>query len=262
MRRRRRNRGTWFPTLGTHINVVEDDYFDAGFIFETLSVPVSLGTGPVFYGPIPVTKDQTLNPEEVAGTADVSLRDIVNGQDWLLQRLVGKIFLNVESNQAGFIPSGGGAEPVTDIWPYVKVTAGFFVARADEADNQVDLESYESDPQRLDNIQNPWIWRRTWILKEPQAVPLPAGGPALPIPGEFPISNAGYGSVADGPHIDSKVKRRIRREQRLWFVVAASGWNGTQIQVLGEPGDQPEVRGYLDLRIFGSLRRSRNDSAF
>lgn len=252
MRRRRRNRGTWFPTLGNQFTEEGvEPYTQAGWNLSSFHINTKLVEGPI-QDIFPVTKDYTIEPSNKYGTTEHSLRDYVGGQDWLLQRLVGKLHIRVAS---------GSNEAQNDqnyFWPFVRVAAGFFVARSDDESQGPDLYDYEFDPFALDNIQNPWIWRRTWILRNPRFA-----ANDYPVAGyDFPVSNMFVPGTFDGPHIDSKVKRRVRREERLWFTYAGIGWNGTQTQVIGESVKQPTVAGHLDLRIFGSLRAPGKQSQF
>ena len=75
---------------------------------------------------------------------------------------------------------------------------------------------------------------------------------------DFPIANSNYVGDASGPHIDSKVKRRILREQRLFFALTAVGWDGERREVQSLGPSQGEIHAYLDLRIFGKMMRGKN----
>ena len=131
------------------------------------------------------------------------LRDEVEGQSWLLKRLVGNIFCQ-------YVNADGNSDP-SQFWRQALVTAGFFVSRnIDSIQGEPDLDYDEYDPMFLDNITNPWIWRRSWILSNPEG---------NVVRDDFPIANSNYVGDASGPHIDSKVKRRILREQRLFFAL-------------------------------------------
>lgn len=256
MRRRRRSKYTWFPTLGTVFTTTppEEDpvsYHDAGFLIPRTYVPGSLTTGAtptngVATYTFPIVPDFTAETTFAASGNDFSLRDRVEGQDWLLKRLVGKIFLTT-----------GQLQTNTTGWDAVRITAGFFVARAeDDQQNQVDLFEEEFNTMAADNVQDPWIWRRSWMLSS-RVTTTPNSGFA----GNNTILGAG---IFDGPHIDSKVARRITREHRLWFVVNAAGFD-----VDGDPAggraaetENPFISGWLDLRVLGTMRRGKNKSSF
>ena len=192
---------------------------------------------------IPVTKDFTQLPSSNFGTiTGAGLRDEVEGQSWLLKRLVGNIFCQ-------YVNADGNSDP-SQFWRQALVTAGFFVSRnIDSIQGEPDLDYDEYDPMFLDNITNPWIWRRSWILSNPEG---------NVVRDDFPIANSNYVGDASGPHIDSKVKRRILREQRLFFALTAVGWDGERREVQSLGPSQGEIHAYLGLRIFGKMMRGKN----
>lgn len=243
MRRKRRNRATWLPVLG-HTEVAgEDTAVFADFRIET----ASLGTTVIStqLTPFPIVPDFT---EELGTDANAQLRDAVSGQAWKLARLVGKLHLAVT-------PQAVTVDPTAQ-WKYVYVVAGFFVARSvDQAQGSVDLGFDEFDPAGKDNVTNPWIWRRSWMLRNP-------GLEDNAFDNGTPTTTSGCGSVADGPHIDSRVKRFINREHRLFFTLTARGYSGEEVALGGGATIQPKVTGLLDLRVVGSLARQRNTSSF
>jgi len=265
MRRRRRSRGTWFPTIGTFIDG-EDSTSGKQFVLAALT------TGAINTLITPVTLDR---PREGDDIGDDSLADIV-GSEYILLRIVGKLLAYRTVDLAA-----GAGEVAFDNAPAVLFGCGFFVARANDAssgggeDTPIGSASATErndnySPLEADTVREPWIWRRTWILGchgnnvTPQMNGQLYGGatdsPASPQGAfAFPPSTALYGSIADGPHIDSKVKRRIRQDDRLWFAISCCTWPiNTAINTERNFG----VRGYLDYRMFASLRKARNTSAF
>ena len=96
--------GTWFPTLGTEWAADGGglSWFDAGFTLNTLSLNENKANGSNGVV-IPVTKDFTQLPSSNFRTiTGAGLRDEVEGQSWLLKRLVGNIFcqyVNADGNQ-------------------------------------------------------------------------------------------------------------------------------------------------------------------
>ena len=155
--------GTWFPTLGTEWAADGGglSWFDAGFTLNTLSLNENKANGSNGVV-IPVTKDFTQLPSSNFGTiTGAGLRDEVEGQSWLLKRLVGNIFCQ-------YVNADGNSNP-SQFWRQALVTAGFFVSRnIDSIQGEPDLDYDEYDPMFLDNITNPWIWRRSWILSNPE----------------------------------------------------------------------------------------------
>lgn len=247
MRTRKRAKYTWLPILGSRFDQEGFPSFAGNTIFLEIDTPIhdadpptegaGSNNGLTF---TPIVPDFTIQPD--AGDVTNTLRDYVEGQDWLLKRIVGKCHVHgVGSSTAGAVPSA-------------LVTAGFFVARALDADPaQVDLEDDEYNPSARENAQNPWIWRRSWMignLAQPAAVNS-ANGLWLQ-------NNGGRSSIQDGPHIDSKVSRRIRREQRLWFAASAFGVDTAALSWTASFG----IRIALEVRVLGAMRRGKNVSAF
>lgn len=260
--RRRRSRGTWFPTIGNLVNA-ETDAVASGRSF-VITLPPAV---PEIVSAItPLTFDTPREGDALVAGED-SLADIV-GSDYVLQRIVGKIFAYRLSEIA---------ETGRDTNPAVLFSCGFFVARANDdasgggdqfpigSATQTEITSNYS-PLDIDTMREPWIWRRTWLLGsagQGQQFNSQIGGVASDVPATrpevwtSPASTTLYGSVADGPHIDSRVKRRVTQDNRLWFIVSA-----TPFPLESSPVGLLQVKGYLDYRIFGSLRKARQSSAF
>lgn len=244
--RRKGSGGTWFPTLGTRWGDA-NPYVEAGFNIDTLSLGESKEDGPNGLV-IPVTKDFTQQPSTSSSLTGPSLRDYVEGQEWMLKRIVGSIHVQFRG------PDNTDMSDRAQYWQYAQVSAGFFVARAIEGqESDPDLDFAEWDPIALDNIQNPWIWRRTWLLSN-------FNGNVTR--DDFPIANSNYVGDASGPYIDTKVKRKITREKRLWFALTAIGWDGNRLDVQSLGPAQGSVTGLLDIRIFGQMRRGKNNGEF
>lgn len=251
MQRRRGSKYTWMPTLGSRFNEDGHEGYAPSFLRFDIGPnnnnadPPTLGSNLVSQAVIPDFPVQTTDDIN----AQYTLRDLTEGQDWMLKRMVGKITIHTYADT--YIPTAD--------WPQVYVTAGFFVARAiDESPSDPDLVAAEIDPLAVDNIRQPWIWRRTWLLGNPvwtRTAGAPIGG------FDFPCSNMEYGSMSEGTHIDSKVSRRIMRDQRLWFCCTVMGQLSAQGAVSGAQPN-PRIAGLCDLRILGAMRKSRNRPAF
>jgi len=253
MARRRRTRGTWFPTLGSGVGELDDNL--AGLNFSvTLAANGSITTGI-----LPLTFDAPFEGDRVTSGVD-SLADIV-GSEYILKRIVGKLFLH------RFI----GSPLLQDNQPGILVGCGFFVARANDQavgggedtpiGSATEAERRDNySPLEVDTIREPWIWRRTWVLGSAlkTLTAALAATSANQNQAAFPVSNVFYGSVMDGPHIDSTVKRRVSQDDRLFFAVSACTYPPGEAATANELG----MRGYLDYRIFGSLVKARNSSAF
>lgn len=232
-RRFRKRGGLWLPTLGSNWNNGEETYYDRTLNWTSGQVFPELSSGPQqeVFALIP---DFTFLPSEGSANRAASLHDRAVGNEWFLDAIVGRCFVNVHEGDEG-----------QGEWPYVKVSCGIFVARAEEGDDATpDLYSDELDPLNRNNVQNPWVWTKTWLLGNP-------GGGAV-LRDDFPISNSPYSSSLMSPEVIIKSKRRIRREHRLWFTYSVMGWDGVRPDY-GGTQPQPYIKGCLEYRVFGRI---------
>lgn len=247
VRRKRKTKYIWLPTLGAEIINAVDLTESNGFPFSCTGGPNS--QLPAAFALFPLLED---TPQEVAVTAnpDPNIADFI-GTDYVIKRIVGKC--NIVAFQSA-----------ADTPPTLAVTAGMFVARADDtnalnpigaATTPQALPNY--DPNYVDNIREPWIWRRTWLVSNAASTNAATNAYRSTI-----TTNVQYGSIQDGPHIDAKTGRRVRNDERLWFAASARPvtTDGTEFSAL--PGAVGTVNGYLDIRVLGALRRARNRSNF
>lgn len=241
MRRKRRNRATWFP--------VNPTFFAEGgpalIPFETtFAFPQNVSVGDTQIFPYPLTLDGTASVDLQDDGS--SLRDYVEGQDYLLQRVVGKVW--------------GGINFTADDTDSLK-EALFCIALAvlpNQSGTQgPDLDPEEYNPFWAKNAQQPWIWRRTWRLTNPNVNTYDATTQVSVWTPQvtWPARTSGYTGLHEGGHLDSKVKRRITKEHRLYIVTGMMALNEA------DTGTTQWSFGY-DLRILGSMRRGRNVSSF
>lgn len=199
------------------------------------------GSEEVYYDAAALTFDSSKasSAAQGFGASELTLQDLVQGQSWRLRRIVGKFFCTAGASE------GGSATNVTA----VQVAYGFIVCKTD-AFGSPTTQFDTTNPLAQDSADDPWIWRRSWVLN-------PQGAAATPTFVDdqwwgFPKSNVGYGSVLDGPHIDSKSNRIIGPEERLFGVMAIK-LLGTDNDELPPVGTSIQVRGYLDYRLLGSM---------
>jgi len=213
---KRRPRVVWLPNetafqLSTH---------SASTIVQAVG-PGAIGLEGV--NAIPLVFDQPFQ-----GSAGTSLADI-ESSGYRLRRVVGKIYASVEQKEL----ADGGA---------VLCTAGIIVLRVDDTGVATNPSI---SPQGIQNVSDPWVWRRTWVL---------ANGSSTNINTQFvdssPFSNyEGGPSAVDGPHIDQKTARVVSTEERLHLVLSTV--------ILHTADAEPsEVQWLWDLRVLGSLRSS------
>jgi len=266
VRRRRRSGGTWFPTIGAAGEGEAGDNFAGrqfNFTFATASAASITAIAAL-------TIDQPLEGDEIDTLEGGALAKII-GSEYVLKRVVGKMLVERTSVQ-----DANGNDPN----PAVLFGAGLFVARADDTQDGATPDrpvGSAGASERRDNygvletdtIREPWIWRRLWILGTAGAnrgvggvansSSRGVGAGLASSAAQFPASTALYGSVADGPHVDSRVKRRVSGDNRLWLSLSVVPWP------LGAETNSVAalfINGYFDYRIFGSLRKARASSAF
>lgn len=270
--RRRRSKYTWFPTVGT-------ETIGEGATLEVLSgrtftVGV-LGTGAISTEITPLTFDTPVDPGDVDSTARGGLV-LTIGDEYIIERVVGKCFVAMQSRRnAGDDPS----EPQAAL-----VGCGLFVTRANDSQsgggNQTPIGSASIQERRdnyspisEDTIREPWMWRRTWILGNDAFRSISDATQIVTFnslnirsaSSLFPPTNAQYGSVLDGPHVDVKSVRRVRQDERLWFVVSACMLPPSFDSISnagGTKNSNGSVSGYFDFRILGQLRKAKNRSTF
>lgn len=257
-RRRRKARSTWFPVLGTTYST-DTGSWEPSWLRGRVTPNADAGVPPTGEDTaaiqvFAVLPDQT--QQISAHDADFTLRDYVEGQDWALDSIVGSVFVDVDAVETI-------SDQPANTWANVLVTVGFFVANADEtATNSPEAELPDLAPQAVDNIRSPWIWRRSWILGNPgmnQGTDPTLSGPTQG--GLWPSSNATYTGM-NGCNIRTKTKRRIRRNQRLFCIMQATGYDPGRLQVANNDFNQPGANVLLDIRVCGKMRKSKNQSAF
>lgn len=244
--RKRRPRVAWFPIFGA-APITEATSNPAPGLEQVFEVDNFVPNGDVVWDATALTFD--ISEGAFAAQNDPNaktLRDIIQGNEWRLRRIVGKAFIHVTSGT-----QGATAGTLAD------VALGFIVVKTDDDGNPT-TDFSVVNPLAQDSMEDPWIWRRRWLLQ-------PSGlhYPTVPNTGDlrnsyqyvqYPSTTAGYGSVMDGPHIDAKIGRRIHRSERLYSVLAARKWNpaiGTGTAVVDF-----RVTSLLDYRILGSLGSS------
>jgi len=244
--RRRKPRVVWLPTFGHATSAFGEVAGGAAGI----SGQLNFDTDEVIYDAFPITFDQSKDPAlvvtdtvTIGATFAPSLHDIVSGNEYRLRRIVGKIFCGVTSDETDD-PAQQSA--------LADVAVGFIVVRTDD-DGAPTTDFTEVNPLQHQSMEDPWIWRRRWILNPYGNVrQVDLANNALNLPGfhMYPGTNAGYGSVMDGPHIDQKTARVIHHQERLFCVIACRQWTwGGDQQNAGM-----QLSYLLDYRLLASLR--------
>lgn len=215
-RGRRRTKYSWVQPIGTSFSPGDDVACNHRFLTVAAGANFDQQTSGFLPTLIqPVVLDEPVDQVSVTENRTIRLADQL-GSDYILRRIVGKI---------GVFPQILSSGPPTLLTPETLIVGvGFFVARADQTspaepigtqgtDAATQVERFMSySPLATAAIKEPWIWRRTWILRNP-------GNNPTNFQTGLDSSLAG-GSVVDGPHIDAKTVRRIGQDDRLF--IAAS----------------------------------------
>jgi len=231
---RRKPKVVWLPIFGDTSEGESGGYAQADGIRYNC-IPGAVNPG-ISFDATAITWDspQSATAEQGLGLNDQTLHDFVSGTEYRLRRIVGKVHV-------------GCTTSVTTNITAVEVAFGFIVGRCD-SNGALNTDFNETNPLYQDSATDPWIWRRTWILS-------PGYFPGL-IGGAYPQTNAEYGSVADGPHIDQKTARVISRDERLLGILAAR----PIYTVGGDPSTgSVSVDAYLDYRLLASLRTNQGN---
>lgn len=283
-RRRRRTKYTWLPPIGeaggqgTGLPPRINDDVGFDFVINATADPNFQETSVAI---APLVFDAPYETSSVLGTAgvasDTPLGWFLNNE-YILRRIVGNVFLTIDSRQTAVeAPSAA------------LVACGFFVGRADDTRADVDqpigsseglLDAVASSKGAIFNYsplspttaREPWIWRRTWILspwgsgiRNGSNQPLaPSGANNLATlvdggGGYFPPTNVHYPDDKTNHYIDAKTARRVRQDERLWFVVAARAW-GLHQGITNS--DDLLLKGHCDLRFLGAARKARQRGTF
>lgn len=236
MRRRRRNRATWFPTLGFENETNDFITLD----IRQLTVPA---TGrDVTVVPLLPDIDIPVQQSQTQGGAVVStLRDFVEGQSCIIERVVGNIQVQ------GPLAVNNGS-----IAAYAVAAAFAVIPILDDGTGNPAISVAELDPLAADNVAQPWLWRRVWNLG------VQSGSAQVGNNTGYPANNL-FGSVAEGSKVDTKgTKRALRREERLFLIYSVA-------PLFPDPGSSlllNAVHAIADLRILGHMVRAHNRSAF
>lgn len=231
VRFRRKSRVTWLPSINTNVvsaaGTQSHFYFDNGTI-SNLNYERS-------------SQMYTLIPDYPASAIRASAPNIPSLGDWegsayLLRRIVGKAVISVNNTPP--------PDPQAQTYPALAaITLCFMICRVDEATGAPLRAADGYSPQALNNVQDPFIWRRTWVLQNDFA-----SSAALAGRYQYPRCNADYGSIQDGPHIDAKTRRRVADEERVIAILSSTNLSG----------DSTLAGGYdilLDLRLLASPLR-------
>jgi len=228
---KRRSRVTWLPNIGQTAETDEN----LGIIYGAISCSAA---GTITTVTHPLVKDE--QPEQTTE----SLAEWTQG-GYLLKRIVGKFFCGMHQKA----PEEGAFTP-----GFAVLSAGLEVLRCSSDNNPMGAAAPEQNYATIleGNETDPWIWRRDWILANGNANDTSTAAEAW----EWaPYTNAEYGSVMDGPHVDVKVGRRIGPEERLFLSLTTFPRNGFATAAVQEDGN---IEYMFIYRVLGVPIRSTN----
>lgn len=254
--RRRRARPLWFPPFGVVLQDGEET-FSVGPTTFSIIVPNDGTIGTVDIGLTFDFGQESLLKSNETGLI-VTMSDLMDSA-WRVRRIIGNVFATRN------LPGEGAKDYQLGAFPAVWFAAGLMVRSVDgtgATNGAVDAVS-------RDDYDDPWIWRRTWILGMGQA-PM-RETPTQNIQGQganlgaeddnsasfshYPLTNTAYGYVAGGPLVDQKTNRVVGPEERLILTLSTKGLPLTR----ATPGiAQQNVTGVFDFRLLGNLQRSSN----
>lgn len=205
--RRRKPAVQWLPLTVT--NVVSAGGVRGNFYADSFTIPPLFGARS--------SQMYTIIPDYPA-SAIRQANQIPSLGDWegsayRLRRIVGKVFAGMEQN----IPPQGSTYPMACL-----LTVAYEIIRVDEAAGAPLRAADAYSPQDLDNIQDPFIWRRSWVLTNDFG----GNAQAQPFWQWAPRGTPDYGSAWDGPHIDARTARRVSDEERLIALVSCTNISG------------------------------------
>lgn len=222
---RRKPRVVWLPTDPSFaVDGNMQGGSNIGTFFIDVAGPSAIGLSII--GDIPLVIDNQLTP--VPGTT--SLADI-ESSGYRLRRIVGKVFVAVQQ----VVQDDAGA---------VVATVGFIVRRVNP-DGNPSLAAARRNPTFQENIPDPWIWRRSWLL---------ANGSSSNAETTF-VDSANFSnmeggpSALDGPHVDAKTARIIGPEERLFMTASITTMNASDAATM-------RTRWAYDFRVLASMRTS------
>lgn len=225
--RRRRFNGIWLPTIQQQFaNTIAVANPTGGIVIANDFTTIISGDGP-WNAQTASLGTSTL---QQLGTGSIALAAF---QSIFLKRIVGKIHV-------GCIQG-----PNDDVWA-IHVKCGIFVDRVKEDGSLANLDAWQLFNEN--GTQKRWMWRRSWVIGNTSNP-----GDYNPPGPLWPQTNAGYGSIQDGPHVDCKVKARVGYEERLFFTIQAIPVFFASVS----PGTGTAFMYTTDFRVFGKVIQAR-----
>lgn len=248
-RKRRKPRVVWFHSPGTPITLA------AGATALTTSEQPHWGeiqaalpvTGEWLVVEAPLVLDNPVSETE-AGASLTVVQSLGLNQEidfgYRLRRICGSIHC---SHSPVDTQSGGGGP--------LYVSAGIMVRRVDP-ETGLSLQAQAGlNPSSRETSDDPWVWRRNWILGNPTE-PLGSSIRALD---EFPHTNAEYGSVREGTFVDQKTARVIGTDERLFINISVLEYPLSGASRATLPFGNNQFVAFWNLRVLGTVRTNQGN---
>lgn len=252
-KRRRRRTGTWLPNIGSQFSILNSQTIGEQPSFIVFNADFQVGPNApvgnnVLSFPLVVDSPDSTEGEPSTSIGDYQLQTLGKEESfgYLLQRIVGTCMLFQTESAGTFVPA------------VTAVTAGIMVRRVNQELPELPaVNAADADPQVLQNIQDPWLWRRTWLFSPNDGATGAVGTPPRASGdgfGDFrercPNSNILTTGLYGTNTMDVKSKRVIKKEERLFMTISARA-QGFQ------PDSEVELHcflgGVIDYRCYGKI---------
>lgn len=224
-RRRRKPKVQWLPNTGTQTDAGINAWEQSSTFITDQNLTFGPGN-PTTVIEAPLILD---NPPETA-QGSITLPGLqLKGLDdetqlsYFLRRIYGELFVFTSA-----LTAGAGDVPAA-----VLVAAGIIVRRIDPITGTALASGVsDTDPDNLSNNEDPWLWRRSWVLTPINNLLTAGTSTLLPAPdasddwglnaNSLPRHNLYHTGVHQTPTVDVRTKRRVSAEERLFLDVAVT----------------------------------------
>lgn len=242
--RRRKPRVVWLPPVGTQVNsaLQPGQQYSGGY--TTGQLLLGANHNPTISFPLVTdSPDPTMGGGTLIAWQGQSLTE-AQELGYRLRRIVGKVHVGLQAIQ-GQVPTRSG---------FCSITAGFIIRRVADNGNAL-ATADEVSTQAIQNLTDPWIWRRNWLISTGFIDP-GGGDPPQNIFALMPRNNVlGFGAGAvDAAHVDQKTARVVGPEERLFLDVSFT--TGLQLEGQDEAEETVGVAIHYDLRVLATLRQN------
>lgn len=225
--RRRKSKYTWLPVIPTTVGA---ELPGASWFNSTAQVNLN-EIGPVFSQALNIVPDDTISADE--DTGETTLRDLVEGQEYVVERIVGRVWGGLQQQSA------------SESWQAAIFGIGIAVMPYEDNDT-IALNNDSIDPLGASNADGSWMYRNIWTIWNNT-------NSASGVLGPTNIANSG----PDYGFVDTRSVRRVHRNERLTIVMSAH-----VMSVISGGFDTTELQWGYDLRVLGQMRRARGQSTY